>query len=134
MSTERQFVVAIGEPTVAIWSVSLAPGVDFWAHLGRNSDGKLELACRVRVHVDDRVFDSKDQKTWWTVTQRDESKGEADMLARCRAMFDQMLVKSLTKQGWELVKGGRSTQEFLEALEQMPGMYVSKEPLKVQPK
>ena len=122
MSTERQFVVAIGEPTVAVWSVQIAPGVDFWAHLGKNSEGKLELACRIRTHRDDLVFDSKDEKTWYQVVQRDASKGEADMLTRSQAVFEQMLERSLTKRGWELIKGGRTTQEFLEALEQMPGM------------
>jgi hypothetical protein len=54
----------MNEYMVGIWTCEV-PGGDFMVKCFRNSEGKYEADARFRKHVDDKVFDSEDEKFWY---------------------------------------------------------------------
>lgn len=62
-------------------------GVDWLAVMWRDDDGPWTFQYRFRYHEDDKVFDSKDRKSWYEVKipgdePEDEVLGKLNLVAR----------------------------------------------------
>jgi len=54
-----------GDEMICVWTIA-GRNRDFQAYLCRRAEGKkLHLEYRFRYYVDDKVFDSKDRKSWY---------------------------------------------------------------------
>lgn len=116
--------IEVGEATVGMWCIELGRDANWLAHLARLPSGKFALDYRVRHYLDDKLEGSADRKNWY----HGELTGpEARVLHNMRRVFDEMLERAPGHRGWELVKGERTVEQFLEALRQMPGIHVGKE-------
>jgi len=109
----------ISEQTVGLWYVEL-PNGNWLASINRITDGTVQLDYRLRWFRDDKLFDeSNDVRNWYRLKTNDEKK----LLETTRAIFSQL---TETFKGWELMRGGRSVEEFLDELGRMPGMHMKR--------
>lgn len=132
----QNIVIRIDENTVAMWAVHFIRAddhgrSDLLAHLGRNADGTYTLIARLRHYVNDKVFDSKDHKTWYRVHDG-ASTTDLRAVERFRRVVETFsetvgVLGSSPPQYWELLRGARTIMEFGELLASMPGMHVSRQ-------
>jgi hypothetical protein len=127
-------VIELGEKTVGIWRVELPPsepthprGANVMVHLACIKEGlaRHRIDVTSRAYVDDIIeaHRSQDRRAHYQITSR--SSREV-VLARCRHLVEALCRQNGGK-SWELMRGGRTAEEFAEALGQMPGMHVSGE-------
>lgn len=114
--------IQIGEATIGMWCVHMGEG-NMLMHLGRSPDGKFALNYRFRWYRDDKIEDSADEKHYYSGTL---SGTESEVLRKLRESFEHFLDHS-GGQGWELIKGERSAEEYAEALKAMPGIQTREE-------
>jgi hypothetical protein len=64
--TEEKAGITIDENIVGIWYVSTLPNQDWMAGLSElEAEKKYKLVYRFRYYKDDKVFESKDTKSWY---------------------------------------------------------------------
>jgi len=131
-ATEAQVAncfIRIDEHSLAMFSVDYHHG-NILAHLARKDDGTHEVRLRNRVYKDDKLGpESKDHKTYWQI--HDTSTRESEAIENMRGFvnsFAEMAQKVMGKRAdrWEVVRGARSVEEFMELVSTMPGMHVGK--------
>jgi hypothetical protein len=112
--------IVVSENTVAMWSIQIDSTMDWLAHLSRTEQpDKFHFIYRLRTYVDDKIFDSEDRKSWREGTL---TGPEPEVLRKLRVIFEELLGHSTAMRGWELLRGQRSVEEFLDALTEMPNM------------
>jgi len=116
--------IEITERTIGLWHCELPDG-NWLAHLEHTADGRIQLTYRVRWYRDDKLGpDSEDIKNWYSGTMQ---VSEADAIAQCRAVME-AIVEAIGGAGWELLKGARTLDEFLQLLQAMPNMHTQTVP------
>jgi len=71
-------VIEFSEDTIGIWFVGM-PESDWLASIYMKDD-KPCLVYRFRYHVDDKSFDSKDQKNWYQMEPNEADPGDLKKL------------------------------------------------------
>ena len=106
--------INITDRSLGIWFVEMQWG-DWMGHIESLPDGNYQLTYRFRREVDDRIFNSNDQKDWWSGVGPDLDAG----INAVRDMAD-FLHKHHGLQKWELLRGAGSVQQFFEELRKLP--------------
>jgi hypothetical protein len=110
----------IDEKTVGIWIVALPETGDWMAHIRELApDEKYALVYRFRYTVDDKIFDSADQKHWYEGTL---SGTRHYVVQSFRAVANQMASCART-QVHEVLMENRDTSAFLRRLESLPCIF-----------
>jgi len=122
-------LMEIGENTLGIWYVSM-DGCDWLAHLARHGE-RFEFVYRFRYYVDKEPFEGKDHRSWTRVEMKPHAP-ESHALGIARFAFERLIAVTGAVRHWELMRGGRSAEEFAEVLTSMPGIHAKYEiaPLK----
>lgn len=120
------------------WSIELrlrehgkACDGNWLAFLVREEKG-YTLQFRYRWYVDERVTDSKDRRSFYTAEFGRRAVTESEAIERARGYFEVIRSHGHSEQCWELLRGARTGDEFMEALRTMPGMHIG-EPTQAPP-
>lgn len=126
--------IEITERSIGIWQCAV-PGGDWLAHLGRDEQGFLILDYRFRWYRDDNVWDSQDIKRWYRVKAKLVSEPVEEMIDLTRKMWEGLasLYPSEDRAAWEILRGGRTVEEFTDLLTSMAGTHTQHIPAKESP-
>jgi hypothetical protein len=121
-------MIEITEKTVGLWRVELPAtlGGNIMLHLACTDEGlaRHRIDVTSRMYVDDIIeaHKSQDRRAHWEITTN--SSREA-AIAKCRK-FVETYGRQTGGEHWELLRGGRTIEEFTELLATMPGMTAGK--------
>ncbi len=112
-------MIEFSEDTVGIWFVGL-PDSDWLASIFIK-DGKACLIYRFRYHVDDKSFDSKDEKNWYTMEPTSGRDGDLEkLLALVRSIAGLMAAKADTEVYEIMMENFDDMGAFLEEFRKAP--------------
>lgn len=126
--------IEITERSIGIWQCAV-PGGDWLAHLGRDEQGLLVLDYRFRWYRDGKVWDSQDTKNWYRVKAKAASEPVEELIDLIRKMWEGLtsLCSAERAAGWEILRGGRTVEEFTDLLTSMAGTHTQHLPAKDAP-
>ena len=109
--------IVMDDSTIALWCAEQKAGNLLMA-LSKKSGGNFLFQVRLRTYVDDKAYDSKDPKSFYSINFKEMSDVMA--LQRCRILWE--LFTEIPAKSWELLKGNDSHEQFLANLTTMPGI------------
>lgn len=114
--------IEITERTRALWYLELPNGN--WSGVLEELDdgGGCKLECRFRWYKGSEIWDSKDEKNWYTVTG---GSGTAKMIDNTRSMIAAMKVRGAGR-SWELLRGAESLEDFFQKFVALPFVHARK--------
>jgi hypothetical protein len=104
----------------ALWFVEI-PGGDWLCGLYSRRDGRFDMTYRFRWYRGPAVWDSNDVKNWFEATGDDYSQ----CLHGIREMIKGMRSAG-AGESWELLRGTKTTREFIEELRKTPFAHTKK--------
>lgn len=119
----------ITERSIGIWQCALQDG-NWLAHLGRDEQGFLVLDYRFRWYRDDKVWESQDVKRWYRVKSKNVNEPVEAIIELVRTLQKGLAAMNAQGQGWEILRGGRTVEEFTDLLTSMPGTHTQTLPAK----
>ena len=121
-------MIEFSEDTIGIWFVGL-PDSDWLASIFME-DGKACLVYRFRYHVDDKAFDSKDEKNWYRMEPASAEEGDLDKLLEVvRSIAGLMAVKGDTQVYEIMMENFDDMAAFLEEFRKAPFVTIEEERL-----
>jgi hypothetical protein len=128
-------MIKMDDTILAIWCIEIRAESDgnWLACLSKRPNG-YELEYRFRWYVDDVTYDSADRRNFFCIQFGKVYLTDTEAIHHGREIFD-LTRRSLAKNPagnatfpytWELIRGARSTDEFVDALAAMPGMHMRK--------
>lgn len=112
-------MIEFTEDTIGIWFVGLEDS-DWLASIFMK-DGKACLVYRFRYHVDDKSFDSKDKKNWYTMEPTAGRDGDLEKLLEVvRSIAGLMAAKSDTEVYEIMMENFDDIGAFLEEFRKAP--------------
>lgn len=124
-------IFAVDDKTVGIWHVEF--GVGNWMLVARQEDnGSFSAVMRFRNYVDNKTFNSQDRKSTYSIKMGRNITKVSEAIDHVRETVALIIVsmkvlgKNRDVSSWELLRGARTGEELMEALEHMPGMHVLK--------
>lgn len=112
----------LDDRVLAIWCFELSGG-NWMAFLYKEPAGYV-MEYRFRWYRDDKVHDSKDKRNWYRMAFNllDLPKGDEEAVKHGREVYEFLKTETKSSAGWELIRGARSSDEFIEMLRTMPGV------------
>lgn len=107
--------IAIDDHLRAMWFVEI-PNGDWMAGLTQCPDGSFMLTYRFRRYAGPEVWDSKDEKSWYTA----KCATLQPLMDTTRELIRAMKTIGGVGQTYEFLRGDKSTREFLEELSKQP--------------
>ena len=114
-------MIELSEGTIGLWSLEWPEG-NWLAHAERTDTG-FEMVCRLRWFRDDKIFDSDDERQWFVL----QAGSEDELIKQTRALYIDMRRAAPTAEGWELMRGQMSVEEFSALVSRIPGMHTQVE-------
>lgn len=111
-------MIEFTDNTIGVWFAVLPNNSGDWmAHLETLPDGKLQMKYRFRYYdkedPDNDPFSGKDRKVWM--------KGVTDKTEEEAIDAIHLMMKMMTaERKWEVLKGERTAQEFMEEFMKLP--------------
>src|SRR5882724_407349 len=110
-------MIEINENIIGLWFASIEKGTgDLMAALSRRKDGALELNYRFRYYRDEKVWDSKDKKSWYHAVLKGEDVEHVLKTMRTMFAMSQMRNGANPLGYYELLRGTMTPKEFMEKL------------------
>jgi hypothetical protein len=110
-------LIEITENTLALWYVEL-PGGNWTAMLYRVEDGRPKLECRFRWYRGAAIWDSDDDKNFYSITPTDTDSVAAS-LEKVRLVISEMKKIGAGK-SYELLRGTGTLEEYFEQFLALP--------------
>lgn len=108
---------------LGLWAMMIDDTSDFLGAVYKASLGYV-FEYRIRYYVDDKIFsDSKDIKNWYRTSPRNEDF--ETYLKRLRAVIG-ILTQHANGQLYEVLRNGRSTDEFMKEFTSLPFIHMEK--------
>jgi phage terminase Nu1 subunit (DNA packaging protein) len=121
-------MIEFTEDTVGIWFVGL-PDSDWLASIFMEN-GKPCLVYRFRYHVDDKSFDSKDQKNWYRMEPNEGEAGDvAKLVEVVRSIAGLMAVRGDSEVYEIMMENFADVGAFLEEFKKAPFVSIEEERL-----
>lgn len=126
--------IQMTDQTLAIWCIEIrqAGGDEgnWMGFLQRQEKGYL-FEYRFRWYVDDKKHDSADRRSFYTIafnpmTFTPGVAADMEAVRHGREIFEITKTMEGSMSSWELVRGARSMEEFMDALASMPGVSMKK--------
>lgn len=119
-------MIEFSDDTVGIWFVGL-PDSDWLASIFMKDD-KPCLVYRFRYHVDDKSFDSKDEKNWYHMEPNETHAGDLDKLLEVvRSIASLMAAKADTEVYEIMMENFADVGAFLEEFRKAPFVSIEEE-------
>jgi hypothetical protein len=122
---------------IAVWSAEMRDVRDgpnglidgnWMAILVPDEKGHFTLQFRYRWYVDDNVHDSQDVRSFYQ-SNFPPTVSEQEAIVHARRYWETVCEHANVKERWELLRGARDLEDFLDVLAQMPGISMKKVPL-----
>jgi hypothetical protein len=113
--------IVIDDNLLAIWWIKLPPASDLLCSLIRRSPTECEIVYRFRYYETESAWDGLDRKNWYEgiVTAPPE-----EVIPKLREMFGVLSVAAGGSKVYELLRGERSTDQFMRAFARMPFVHM----------
>jgi hypothetical protein len=110
-------MITMTEQTIGIWFMPIQPKQDWLAAATELEPGRLyQLDYRFRYHKDDKFFDSKDEKNWYTMTVHSTRE---HVIALIRRVANSLLGVGADGPLTEVLNEG-TQEEFMEKFMHLP--------------
>lgn len=110
----------INEQTLGIWYVQIGTS-DWMASVWLKDDGTAEGGYRWRHYRDDKAFDSKDEKNWYTLKQKSAEPVDPLVLIESVSEMARFIEKmEPNTKRYELIRGSGSAEWFMEEFLKLP--------------
>jgi hypothetical protein len=111
------------EQVIGVWSVELNSAGNMIAFLSRGPGANFTLNYRFRHYRDDKLgADSADVRHYYHGELTNLTEGQA--IEKLRQIVEEFRTDRGDGRGWELIRGERSVDEFVELFTRMPGIHV----------
>lgn len=116
----------IGDTTLALWFVALAPKIDFMLVMNRLTSEEVEVECRFRYHASEDPWDQNDRKHWYkTIIKTADDVHAVELtqqgmngIVKLAALKEGVSVADIDL--YELIRGAMTTKEFIESFQSAP--------------
>jgi hypothetical protein len=109
--------IELSDATQAIWFVELGDNLgDFMGAINTMPDGIIKLTYRLRWYRDDKPWDSKDRKQWFTGYSKDDHNPQTAIDAMRKVIEDLGSITGMVRKVHELLRGDLSTRDFMDLL------------------
>lgn len=117
-------MIKMDNSVLAIWCVEIRGESDgnWMATLMKGEKGEYRMEYRFRWYRDDKHHHSEDKRSFFTVQFNPEITSDAKAIEHGHEVYEVARKQSNSTISWELVRGARSTDEFVDALASMPGV------------
>lgn len=123
----------LDDSVVAMWQIELRLKAEDvavegnWVAILSKDDKGYVLDFRYRWYRDDEIGqDSKDTRHFYQARMGAEITDDDAAVRHAREVYDFTRKKSESSHSWELVRGKRTMDEFMELMATMPGMHMKK--------
>lgn len=116
--------IEVTERTIGIWYLILdGGGSDWMAGMWREDDG-IHLSYRFRYYRDDKFDEtSEDKKNWYSMVTGETAQKS---IMAVRDLIKAMQNELDAGRSWEILKGERSIEEFMEEFSSMPWTHITR--------
>lgn len=115
-------LITVDDNIVAMWFLVVDAGIDWMGGLSRMPDGSMRFANRLRYYNPESrdPHDGKDRKKEQILLLRPEGQGtEADLIEQVRRVVGELTQHAIGPL-YELLRGNRSVEEFMDELKRQP--------------
>ena len=110
--------IDLTDRTIGLWFVQLNKESDWLGSIWATDEG-YGLTYRFRYYVDDKTFDSKDTKNWYSAEISKDHTTEDEIVSHMREVVKLLWVSSGGKR-YEIMMGSGGVDELMAELEKMP--------------
>lgn len=121
----------LDDSVIAMWQIELRLKQEdvvcdgnWMAILSKEAD-RFVLQYRFRWYQDDKIgAESQDKRNFYLVKMNPEITDPLEAIKHAREIYDLTRSKMESCHSWELLRGERSWDEYIELMGTMPGMYM----------